>query len=225
MTWSLVQQQQNTATSGASAAITMPGTPASGNLLVFTSINNAAAATAIAGFGVTSWAVAKAAAFNNYAADIWYGIVDTTPSASGTALYSGSTYRAVSMSEWSGNLTSGVLQAQSDTDTGTSTSGSTGPITAAAGPALYVSVLALSGGATASAPTGSFTGLTVANASNVMRNYSAYRIDDPTPASATSGWTISGSVQWEMSIAAFRGSVASPPPSSSRRLMLLGIGT
>lgn len=207
MAIALVQQKTAAATSGSSATPTLDGTPASGSLMVCTQIGNAAEVTGIAGYGVTTWAFAKQAAFNNYAADIWYGIVDTTPATTGTITMGGSTYHGISLSEWSGIDAASPLLAQSDNDSGTSTSASTGPITGGASPCLYVSVLALSASRTASSPTGSFTGLTVASAGGVMRNYSAYRIDDPA-ASATSGWTVSASDQWEMSIAAFKGAVA-----------------
>lgn len=210
MAIALVRQNVNAATSGTSASLSLAASPAVGALVVITQIGNAGRISSVSGFGVTTWAVAKPSAFSQYAADIWYGIVDGTPSASATATLDASTFRGISVSEWSGIDTSAPLLAQSDTDNaGSGTAASTGPITGGASPCLYVSVLAVSGGRTASSPTGSFTGLTVANAGNVMRNYSAYRIDT-TAASATSGWTISGSGQWEMAIAAFKGAAAAP---------------
>lgn len=213
MTIALAQQATPVgATSGTSATPTLGSTPGTSSLLVLTQIGNAGRVSAVSGYGVTTWAVAKQSVFGNYAADIWYGIVDTTPATTGTVTLGASTYHAITLSEWTGIDAAAPLLAQSDADDATSTSASTGPITASDGPCLYVSVLAISGGTTASSPSGSFTGLTVGGStppsSGTMKNYTGYRIDDPTPSSATSGWTVSSSVQWSMSIAAFKGLVA-----------------
>lgn len=224
MAIALVQQKTAASTGAASASPTLDAPPAAGSLLVVTQIGNANRITAISGYGVTTWAVAKQAAFGNYAADVWYGIVDATPSASGTITLGATTFLAISVSEWSGIDAANPLLAQSDADWSTGTSPATGPITASDSPCLYVSVLAVSGGVTASSPTGSFTGLTVANAGSVMRNYSAYRVDS-TAASATSGWTLGSSVQWEMAVAAFKGAVASPAPSGVPSASLASLRT
>lgn len=208
MAIALVQQAVNGTTGATSVAVTIAA-PAAGSLLVGTSINNAAAVTGVSGGGVT-WGLAKASAFNNYAADIWYGMNSSGSGTTVTFTFAGSTFGACWVAEFSGVKTSSALDATTDTDTGTGTSATTGGFTASASPVLYVSVLAISGGLTASTLTGSYTAGTVAGttppSSGTMKNYSAYRIDTTAGASST-GWTVSSSAQWEMSLAAFLGDV------------------
>lgn len=210
MAIALVQQGTETGTSGTSGSPTLPGVTTAGSLVVLTCANNSAAVSAVSGFGVTTWAVAKAAAFSNYAADIWYGIVDGTPSSSGSVTLGGSTYRAISVSEWSGIDTGSPLLAQNDTDSGSSGTSSTGPITASSGPCLYVAVHANSYNIAVTGPGDSFAGLTQAVAGSALRNASAYRIDAGTPASATPSWTLT-STAWEHTVACFKGAATSAP--------------
>lgn len=199
-----VQQAQTGVLSGTSTSPTLGANPTTGSLLVMGHGGNAHTMTAITGYGVTTWAAAKNSPFNQYDSRVWYGVVDTTPATTGTVTVSGSSNHAVWIAEFSSIATSGTLQAQSDTDdAATGTTATTGPITAAAGPCVYISNLTISGGRTASSPTDGFTGLTLAqsDAGGAIRAYGAYRIDT-TPASATSAWTV-GNGQWEMVIAAF----------------------
>lgn len=206
MSIALVSQAVNATTGATSVAVTI-ATPSVGNLLVATCINNANRVSGITGGGVT-WLLAKQSVFGNYAADIWYGIVTGTPGTTVTLTFTGTTYGAAWVGEFSGIRTASQLDATTDTDDATSNTQSTGGFTASASPVLNIAVLALSGGFTISTgPSGGFTAATVSSAGGVMRNYTAYRIDT-TAASNAVGWTTSVSQQWSASMAAFLGSTS-----------------
>lgn len=208
MTIAFVQQKNASVNSGTTGiSPTLDSAPGSGSLLVCGHSSNASDLSGgIVGYGSTAWGIARESAFNNYEASLWYALVDTTPATTGTVTPAGSAKHCVAILEFSGIDSSGTLQAQNDRDSGTGTTATTGPITAAAGPCLYVSILTLGGSRTASAgPGDGFTALTtVVTPDSETRSYLAYRIDT-TPASATPSYTV-GSGQWEITIVAFKGS-------------------
>lgn len=198
----LVQQAQGGNQTGTSATVTLGANSTAGNLVVVANVGNASAADGVSGAGVT-FAIAKQGAFGNFEASLWYGIVTGSPGTVVTVTTPASSFHVLTAAEYGGIDTASPLLAQNDTDSGTGTAASTGPITGGSSPCLYESVLALSSSRTASSPTGSVTALTT-SVQGVMSNYGAYRIDT-TAAAITSGWTVSASDQWEMTIAAFKG--------------------
>lgn len=203
MAIAFVQQATGTAAGSTTATATLGSNPTSNNMLVACIASSAGDVSGVSGGGVTTWTKLKGPGNISSAwVNIYYGVVDTTP-ATGVTATATSGNIAINVSEWSGIKTSGAADASSDQDQGPGTTPTTGPITASAGPCLYVA--AGTHGQTLSAgPTDGFTALTVANASG-RRVQGVYRIDSGTPASATPSYTIGASASWDLIVGALQG--------------------
>lgn len=203
MAIAFVQQATATQAAGTTATATLGASPTSGDTLVACIASGAGDVSGVSGGGVTTWTKLKGPGPVSSAwVNIYFGVVDTTPSTSVTATAASGTI-ALNVSEWSGIKTSGAADASTAQAQGPGTTPAAGPITAASGPALYVG--AGTHGQTLSAgPTDGFTALTVANASG-RRVQGVYRIDSGTPASATPSYTIGSSVSWDMVVGALLG--------------------
>jgi hypothetical protein len=183
-----------TGASGTSLAVTITA-PTAGNALVLTLTGNAfPRISSISGGGVT-WAVLKASDFNNWNAEVWYGL-DSSGSGTTVTITMGATGNAaVNVSEWSGIKTASAADT-TNTNSATGTAVTTGSVTPSAAPALVIGVTAHNDTASPSAgPDGGFTALTQVIGSSMVNN-SAYLIQT-SAAAANPGWTLAGSVTWE----------------------------
>lgn len=150
----------------------------------------------VSGGGVTTWTLLKKSGYSNFNAELWFGIVDTTPSTSVTITFGATSTGSINLSEWSGIKTSGAADATSTSAATTTTKGA-GSITASTYPSVVISVAfhnsttSPSGG-----PTASFTALTEAKDASGYCNNTSYRIWTGAPSAVDPEWTIA-SQDWE----------------------------
>jgi hypothetical protein len=202
MAIAFVQQAVGTQAAGTTATVTLGVNPTTGNTLVAFCYSSAGDVSGVSGGGVTTWTLLKGPGVTQHCwANIYYGVVDTTP-ATGITITATSGIIAGNVSEFSGIKTSGAADASSDQDGTNSTAPASGPITASAGPALYLGLMG-TGGTISTGPADSFTGSTAADVSG-RKCRGAYRIDT-TPASATPSWTLSGVSSWDVIVGALQG--------------------
>lgn len=206
MAIAFVQQATGTQAAGTTATATLGSNPTSNNTLVACIASGAGDVSGVSGGGVTTWTKLKGPGpISSAWANIYFGLVDTTP-ATGITVTATSGTIAVNVSEWSGIKTSGAADASTAQAQGPGTGPSAGPITASAGPCLYVAA-GTHGQDLSAGPTDSFTALTAANGGG-RRVQGVYRIDTGTPASATPAYTIGGSVSWDMVTGALQGTTS-----------------
>ena len=190
-----VRQAVNTQSAGTTVVVTITAPTAFDTLVCFT-YSNAGDVSGVTGGGVTTWAKLKgpgpiSSVWNN----IYWGVVDTTPSTSVTVTAT-SGFILANVAEFSGRSIG--ADASTSQANGPSAAPSVGPITATRG-CIYLANLTTGLSITAG-PTGGFTALTNATVSG--RSCQGAYLIAPAPSAATCGWTTGSSGSWDMTIGA-----------------------
>lgn len=215
MAIAFVRQAVNATTASTTCAVTITA-PTAGNCLVACIYSDSGLVSGISGGGVT-WAKLKAGNFASFSAEIWYGLNSSGSGTTVTVTNAVSGVNCVNVSEFSGIKTSGAADASTAASNGPAANPSVGPITAAAGPCLYIASLSLNQNGT-TGPGDGFTALTDA-ASSFKHALGCYRIDT-SPAAATPSWT-QGSGSYDMAVGALLGAV--PATIRANRTGLVGV--
>lgn len=194
----LVQQNTNYADNAGTLSVTLATAPVSGHLLIMIGATPSGSLTSVSGGGAT-WNAATGS-FVNANEEIYYGITNGT-SATVTIARTGSTSPIwLSVSEWSGLATTGVLVDAKSKD-GTTTAANPGGSVITTGATLLVFGASNNSPNTFGTPTpGTWTALTPISGFQVQSEW--YRVE---PTAGTYSVSVSQTANaWDASLAAFR---------------------
>ena len=133
-------------------------------------------------------------------------------------------YTSITIAEFSGVMTTEPIDV-SDTNTGTGTAVTAGPITpTVSGDMLFGGMTSMASGAVTIAPDGDYTELQeYENGANEMHMNTQYRVYDSTSADTTN-WTLGSSLSWIGGVAAFKAAEDGGIIAPIHMLSLLGVG-
>lgn len=195
-----LQKKDASSASSAALAVVLDTVPRAGNTLILWGGATGSTTTPTGG-GVTTWLVIKSFGVSS-AADLWYGIVDTTPSATITYNLSAAARCTAKVEEWSGRLKLDTAINAS----ATSTTIDPGTITTNQGETLYVA-LGVIFNTISTGPTDGFTDeTTVVSASFSMGAGTKFQ---DVRGTAHPTWTCTSSA-WEAAVASMM--VVAPTP-------------